>query len=184
MLVSTLWLAKCAIRIHNCRLFFETVIPEIGKKMATLLTKSRFLSRSWCSFHRQRFGRIYTWFDSINDTGCKRGKRILKNYLLLAATGATCGALLYLLDRSVEAAGLIVHPPSYPWEFEGFLTSLDHSAVRRGWQVYRAVCYTCHSLRYMRFMDLMDVSHTADEVKAIAAEFEVSLNSSRVVMDS
>jgi len=27
--------------------------------------------------------------------------------------------------------------------------------VRRGWQVYRTVCHTCHSLRYVRFMDLI-----------------------------
>ncbi|XP_026831053.1 cytochrome c1-2, heme protein, mitochondrial isoform X2 [Ooceraea biroi] len=136
------------------------------QKMATFLIRNCFLLRSRRSFHRQRFDRVCTW---------KREKRILKNCLnvLLAGTGATCGTLLYLLNRSVEAIGPDVHLPSYPWEFEGFLTSLDHSAVRRGWQVYRAVCYTCHSLRYMRFMDLIDVSHTEDEVKAIAAEYEI-----------
>lgn len=69
--------------------------------------------------------------------------------------------------------GRVVHLPSYPWDLEGYLTSLDHSAVRRGWQVYRTVCFTCHSLRFVRFMDLIDVSHTKDEVKAIAAEYEV-----------
>ncbi|XP_020299674.1 cytochrome c1, heme protein, mitochondrial-like [Pseudomyrmex gracilis] len=63
--------------------------------------------------------------------------------------------------------------PSYPWDFEGYMTSLDHTAVRRGWQVYRTACYSCHSLRYLRFMDLVDVSHTMDEAKAIAAEFDV-----------
>lgn len=98
---------------------------------------------------------------------------------MLAGAGATCGALLYLLDRSVEAMGMDARPPSYPWDFDGYLKSLDHSAVRRGWQVYRTVCYTCHSLRYVRFMDLVDVSHTTDEVKAIAAEFEVGPELSR-----
>jgi len=148
-------------------------------------------------FHRQRFGRAYR--DSGNGNGngnananpnananananangnggrWKRGKRIAKNCLsvLLAGAGATCGALLYLLDRTVEAIGPGIRLPSYPWEFEGWLTSLDHSAVRRGWQVYKNVCYSCHSLRYMRFMDLINVTHTEDEVKAIAAEFEV-----------
>jgi len=145
--------------------------------MATLLTRNCFSLRLRRVFHRQRFGRAYACRDSgsSNGTRWKRGKRIAKNCLsvLLAGAGATCGALLYLLDRTVEAIGPEIRLPSYPWEFEGLLTSLDHSAVRRGWQVYRNVCYTCHSLRYMRFMDLINVSHTEDEVKAMAAEFEV-----------
>lgn len=136
------------------------------RKMATLLSL-----RSQRNPHRQQSGGIYTWRSGI---GWKRGQRILRNTLgVLATAGVTCGALLYILDRSVQAMGHVAHPPSYPWDFNGYLTSLDHSAVRRGWQVYRSVCCTCHSLRYLRFMDLIDVSHTVDEVKAIAAEYEV-----------
>lgn len=139
--------------------------------MATLLTEKYLALRPKRNFQRQQSGGIYTWHNAI---GWKRGQRILRNSLgALATAGVTCGALLYLLDRSVQAMGRIAHPPNYPWDSNGFLTSLDHSAVRRGWQVYRSVCCTCHSLRYLRFMDLIDVSHTADEVKAIAAEYEV-----------
>lgn len=148
--------------------FFETVLSQ--KKMATLLTKN-FSLRMKYGFQRQQFGRVNTWYSSIE---WKRGKRILRHGLgMLVAAGGTCGAFLYFLDQSVQAMGRVAHLPSYPWDFEGFLTSLDHSAVRRGWQVYKTVCHTCHSLRYMRFMDLIDVSHTKDEVKAIAAEYEV-----------
>lgn len=122
-------------------------------------------------FQRQQLSEVYTWYNGIE---WKRGKRILRNGLgVLIGVGATCGAFLYFLDRSVEAMGRVAHLPSYPWDLEGYLTSLDHSAVRRGWQVYRTVCFTCHSLHYVRFMDLIDVSHTKDEVKAIAAEYEV-----------
>lgn len=141
--------------------------------MATLLTRNYFpLRAKRDSSRRQQSGRVYTW---CNDIGWSRGwKGILKNSLgVLMGVGATCGALLYFLDRSVRAAERVAHLPSYPWDFEGLLKSLDHSAVRRGWQVYRTVCHTCHSLRYVRFIDLIDVSHTEDEVKAIAAEYEV-----------
>lgn len=140
--------------------------------MATLLTRNYFPLRAKRDSSRQQSNRVYTWY---NDIRWSRGwKGILKNSLgVLMGVGATCGAFLYFLDRSVRAAQLVAHLPSYPWDSEGFFTSLDHSAVRRGWQVYRSACYTCHSLRYVRFMDLIDVSHTADEVKAIAAEYEV-----------
>ena len=43
-------------------------------------------------------------------------------------------------------------------------------SVRRGYQVYREVCAACHSLEYLCFRHLTNVSHTDDEVKAIAAE--------------
>lgn len=140
--------------------------------MATLLTRNYFPLRTKCDSNRQQSGRVYTW---CKDIGWSRGwKGILKNSLgVLVGVGATCGALLYFLDRSVRAGEHVAHLPRYPWDFEGFLTSLDHSAVRRGWQVYRTACFTCHSLRYVRFMDLIDVSHTEDEVKAIAADYEV-----------
>lgn len=139
--------------------------------MATLLTKSYFSLRMKRDFQRQPFGEVYTWYNSIV---WKRGKRILRNGLgVLVSAGATCGVTLYFLDRSVQATSRITRVPSYPWAIDGYLTSLDHAAVRRGWQVYKTVCHTCHSLQYMRFMDMIDVSHTRDEVKAIAAEYEV-----------
>ncbi|KAL6448253.1 hypothetical protein ACFW04_000318 [Cataglyphis niger] len=140
--------------------------------MATLLTRNYFPLRVKRDSNRQQSGRVYTWCKDIRWSLGWKG--ILKNTLgVLVGAGATCGALLYFLDRSVRAGEYIIHPPRYPWDFEGYLTSLDHSAVRRGWQVYRTVCSTCHSLRYVRFMDLINVTHTEDEVKAIAAEYEI-----------
>ncbi|XP_029171775.1 cytochrome c1-2, heme protein, mitochondrial-like [Nylanderia fulva] len=141
--------------------------------MATLLTRNYFPLRTKRSSRRQHeSNRLYTW---CNDIGWSRGWRgILKKSLgVLVGVSATCGALLYFLDRSVRAGERVAHLPSYPWDLNGLFTSLDHSAVRRGWQVYKTVCYACHSLRYVRFMDLIDVSHTEDEVKAIAAEYEI-----------
>ncbi|KAK2584194.1 hypothetical protein KPH14_006619 [Odynerus spinipes] len=106
---------------------------------------------------------------------CGSGRRRLAISLgVLAGAAATCGSVLYLLDSSVKASsGMQATPPSYPWEFDGVFSSLNHTALRRGWQVYRNVCSTCHSLRYVSFMDLIDVSHTREEMTAIAAEYEV-----------
>nr|XP_034175673.1 cytochrome c1-2, heme protein, mitochondrial-like [Osmia lignaria] len=92
---------------------------------------------------------------------------------VLAGLIAGCGTVLCYLERSVKAHEHEISLPRYPWMFNRTLKSFDHAALRRGWQVYRTVCNTCHSLRYVRFMDLVDATHTREEAKAIAAEFEV-----------
>jgi ubiquinol-cytochrome c reductase cytochrome c1 subunit len=45
-------------------------------------------------------------------------------------------------------------------------------SIRRGYQVYREVCSACHSLDRIAWRNLIDVSHSEDEVKAMAEEFE------------
>ncbi|RPA95836.1 hypothetical protein L873DRAFT_1773995 [Choiromyces venosus 120613-1] len=65
-----------------------------------------------------------------------------------------------------------LHPPHYPWEHQGWLKTFDHQALRRGFQVYREVCASCHSLSRVPWRTLVGVSHTVDEVKAMAEENE------------
>lgn len=103
-------------------------------------------------------------------------KRIRISLGVLTGAATTCGSILYFLDSSVKANSVQAMPPSYPWKLDKFLGSLDHSAVRRGWQVYKAVCSACHSLEFVRFMDLIEVSHTKEEIIAIASEYEVRFN--------
>ncbi|CAG5102156.1 Similar to CYC1: Cytochrome c1 [Cotesia congregata] len=83
------------------------------------------------------------------------------------------GALIYSLEQSVKAFELIAHPPHYPWSWEGFVNSLDHASMRRGWEVYKNVCSACHSLKFVAFRHLINVTHTEDEVKAIAEEYQI-----------
>ena len=42
----------------------------------------------------------------------------------LAAGGLATG---YILQPSVSAADLELHPPHFPWSHNGFLSSLDHA---------------------------------------------------------
>ena len=42
----------------------------------------------------------------------------------LAAGGLAAG---YILQPSVSAAELELHPPHFPWDHRGFLSSLDHA---------------------------------------------------------
>lgn len=45
-------------------------------------------------------------------------------------------------------------------------------SLRRGFQVYREVCSSCHSLARVPWRALVGVSHTVDEAKAMAEESE------------
>lgn len=44
--------------------------------------------------------------------------------------------------------------------------------MRRGFQVYQEVCSACHSLNRIAWRNLVGVTHTVDEVKAMAEEIE------------
>jgi len=87
------------------------------------------------------------------------------------ATGGAAG-LAYTLDESVKA-DLSIHPPKLPWNHKGYMDSLDHESVRRGYQVYKQFCSACHSMRYLAYRNLVDIAYTEDEAKAEAAEIQV-----------
>jgi ubiquinol-cytochrome c reductase cytochrome c1 subunit len=74
--------------------------------------------------------------------------------------------------QAMTAAEEGLHAPHFPWSHYGALNGFDHSSIRRGYQVYREVCSTCHSLDRIAWRNLVGVSHTVDEVKAMAEEVE------------
>lgn len=65
-----------------------------------------------------------------------------------------------------------LHAPAYPWSHRGMLSTFDHASIRRGYQVYREVCSTCHSLNLVAWRTMVGVSHTNAEVREMAEEFE------------
>lgn len=87
---------------------------------------------------------------------------------MLLAAGA--GAAAVATGSAVMASDLILNPPKYEWSHEGLLSAYDHASIRRGYQVYKQVCATCHSIQFMRYRHLVGVSHTEAEAKADAAE--------------
>ncbi|ALC47150.1 CG4769, partial [Drosophila busckii] len=78
------------------------------------------------------------------------------------------GVLLYALEASVEASSDMVHAPRQAWGHLGLLSALDKKGVRRGFQVYKEVCASCHSLQYMAYRNLVGVCMTEAEAKAEA----------------
>ncbi|BFF91856.1 cytochrome c1 heme protein mitochondrial [Drosophila madeirensis] len=93
--------------------------------------------------------------------------------LALGALTAGMGALLYALDASVDASNDCVHPPKQLWSHKGLLSALDREAVRRGYQVYKEVCSSCHSLQYIAYRNLADNCMTEAEAKAEAEQVMV-----------
>jgi len=67
-----------------------------------------------------------------------------------------------------------VDPPQYTWPHHGALKSYDYASIRRGFQVYKQVCATCHSLKYIAFRNLVGVTHTETQAKKIAEGYEVT----------
>lgn len=46
--------------------------------------------------------------------------------------------------------------------------------MRRGYEVYKQVCASCHSLQYLAYRHLVGQTHTEAEAKAEAEEMTVS----------
>ncbi|XP_063306290.1 cytochrome c1, heme protein, mitochondrial [Pelobates fuscus] len=99
------------------------------------------------------------------------GRKVALSTLGVIVAGGS--GLAFALHQSVKASELELHPPNYPWSHNGFLSSLDHTSVRRGYQVYKQVCASCHSMEYLAFRNLVGVSHTEAEAKALAEEYEI-----------
>jgi ubiquinol-cytochrome c reductase cytochrome c1 subunit len=72
--------------------------------------------------------------------------------------------------------------PSQTWSFDGVMGTYDRAALQRGFQVYKEVCSACHSMSLLHYRDFGPpgingsggIGFTADEVKALAAEVEVT----------
>ena len=63
------------------------------------------------------------------------------------------------------------------WSFKGLFGKFDRGALQRGYQVYSEVCAGCHSMKYVSYRNLSEPGgpeFSEDQVKAIAANFEVT----------
>jgi len=83
------------------------------------------------------------------------------------------GSLPFIGEVSANSPGEVgLHPLAYPWSHNGLFDTFDHASIRRGFQVYREVCSSCHSLDRIAWRNLVGVSHNVDEIKALAEEVE------------
>lgn len=94
--------------------------------------------------------------------------------LMRTAVAGLVLASLTLGAPSGEAAEKSPPPKKQDWSFNGMFGTFDRAATQRGFQVYREVCAACHSIRQIDFRHLAGIGYTEDQIKAFAAEAEVT----------
>ena len=74
------------------------------------------------------------------------------------------------------AAGEGTHIEKQSWTFAGVFGTYDEHQLQRGFQIFREVCASCHGARLLAFRNLAEEGgpgFTEDQVKALAAEYEI-----------
>jgi ubiquinol-cytochrome c reductase cytochrome c1 subunit len=89
-------------------------------------------------------------------------------------TAAAVSLALSAPVLSVRAADVTPSLPHQEWSFDGVFGTYDRAAAQRGFQVYKEVCSACHPVKHLYFRDLADLGYGEDEVKAIAASYQVT----------
>ena len=79
-----------------------------------------------------------------------------------------------LFAVSSFAAGGYADIDKQKWSFAGIFGKYDKHTLQRGFQVYMEVCAACHSLKYVAYRDLAALGYNEAQIKAVAANFEVS----------
>ena len=86
-------------------------------------------------------------------------------------------SIIFLIFLSPIKAAEQVDPIKVDWSFKGLLGKFDRASLQRGFQVYKEVCASCHSMQYLSYRNLGEPGgpeFSVEEVKAIAAGFEVT----------
>jgi len=86
---------------------------------------------------------------------------------LLFATGVGLGSAMAAGEEGPK------EPHRMHWSFSGPFGTYDLQQLQRGLKVYKEVCSACHSLNYIAFRNLEALGYSEDQVKALAAEYEV-----------
>lgn len=84
-----------------------------------------------------------------------------------------CMFAMLLPVSAMAAGGSAVPLKQVPWSFDGPFGTVDEQSAQRGFQVYREVCSGCHGLENVAFRTLTEIGFSAEEVKALAAEYTV-----------
>ncbi|SDG50366.1 Cytochrome c1 [Pelagibacterium luteolum] len=91
--------------------------------------------------------------------------------------GAVAFLAVTLSGGAVQAAGEYTETYQQDWSFSGVFGTYDENQLRRGFQVYREVCSSCHGLDFIAFRNLSDAGgphYSEDQVRALAAEYTIA----------
>lgn len=91
--------------------------------------------------------------------------------------GVFAFAAIALGGAVAQAADEYAHTYQQDWSFSGVFGTYDRNQLRRGFQVYREVCSSCHGLDFIAFRNLSEPGgpeYSEDQIRALAAEFTVA----------
>ncbi len=79
-----------------------------------------------------------------------------------------------IIDSRANAATSNVELIKQNWPFNGIFGRFDKASLQRGFKVYSEVCAACHGIRHISYRDLEGIGYSPDEIKVIAAEYEIT----------
>ncbi|MBM3642803.1 MAG: cytochrome c1 [Alphaproteobacteria bacterium] len=91
---------------------------------------------------------------------------------LILASAVALAALAPVAGHAAGGDSIFPMPP-VKWSFSGPFGTYDRAAAQRGFQVFKEVCTACHSLSLVAYRNLTELGLTENQVKAIAAEYQV-----------
>ncbi|WP_068086356.1 cytochrome c1 [Polycladidibacter stylochi] len=98
-------------------------------------------------------------------------------FKLFKTAGIAALACGVLAGSPALASGDAPHIDEQSWSFSGPFGQYDKAQLQRGFKIYQEVCSSCHSMHYLSFRNLAEEGgpgFSVDEVKALAAEYEVT----------
>lgn len=94
-----------------------------------------------------------------------------------AALATTLATLVGPVHVALAAGGGGVEIKKQDWTFAGPFGYYDEDQLRRGFQVYKQVCSSCHGMDFLYYRNLMDDSGPnlpQEQVEAIASQYTVT----------
>jgi ubiquinol-cytochrome c reductase cytochrome c1 subunit len=82
-------------------------------------------------------------------------------------------ALVIGAGSAFAASYPINKPRELDWSFAGIFGTYDKAQLQRGLKVYVEGCAACHSMNLVTFRTLEDLGYSEDQVKSLAANYEV-----------
>ena len=99
----------------------------------------------------------------------------MKTMISKIAGLAVAGLVTLGVSSAFAASAYPINKPrEQSWSFAGPFGKWDLGQLQRGFKVYRENCAGCHSIDLVAFRDLEALGFSADQVKAIASEYEVT----------
>lgn len=91
--------------------------------------------------------------------------------VMIAAAAVALGLIGAAEAQAAEGHGAPL--PSVDFPHIGVFGKYDQAALKRGLQVYREVCSSCHGVHYVAFRNLSAIGLSEAEIKEVAASFKV-----------